>query len=81
MPKFKYQGPIDTAATLKGPQGEETDVMLWRGSVVELPADNAYVVALVAQGHLVPVSAPVVALADSADAPASTLTTSKKGAK
>lgn len=73
--KFKYQGPTDSSVTLKV-DGQDVDVVLFRGSTVELPDDHEYVKTLIALRYLLPArGAPAVA-----DAQGST-TTAKKGAK
>ena len=73
--KFKYQGPTDSSVTLKV-DCQDVDVVLFRGSTVELPDDHEYVKTLIALGYLAPQGdAPEVA-----DAQGST-TTAKKGAK
>nr|VFK17451.1 MAG: hypothetical protein BECKLPF1236B_GA0070989_111716 [Candidatus Kentron sp. LPFa] len=51
--RFKYQGPIDTGVTLSG-EGREREIILLRGGAYDLPAKNAYVASLIAQGYLVP---------------------------
>lgn len=73
--KFKYQGPTDSSVTLKV-DGQDMDVVLFRGSTVELPEDHEYVKTLIALGYLVlEGDAPAVALPEVA------ATTVKKGAK
>ncbi len=72
--KFKYQGPTDSSVTLKV-DGQNVDVVLFRGSTVELPDDHEYVKTLIALGYLdSDGDAPAVA-----DAQGST--TAKKGTK
>lgn len=51
--KFTYRGP-NSSVTLKQADGAEQDVILWNGSIVELPEDHEYVVSLLAQGFLEP---------------------------
>ena len=71
--KFKYQGPTDSSVTLKV-DGADQDVLLFRGTSVELPEEHEYVKTLIALGYLVADDAP--------QAPAdATESTSKKGAK
>lgn len=73
--KFKYQGPTDSSVTLKV-DGKDVDVVLFRGSTVELPDDHEYVKTLIALGYLVPEGdLPAVAQ------PEASTTTAKKGAK
>lgn len=52
MAKYLYSGPM-SAATLD----DGTDVILFPGREVTLPAENAWVKTLVAQKHLTPVLA------------------------
>lgn len=52
--KYTYQGPVDSGVTLKDEKGQETEVLLYRGTSVDLPEDNEYVKTLVALNHLVP---------------------------
>lgn len=71
MAKYLYSGPM-SAATLD----DGTDVILFPGREVTLPAENAWVKTLVAQKHLTPVAAPKAAPAPSrAPAPAATTKT------
>ena len=73
--KFKYQGPTDSSVTLKV-DGQDMDVVLFRGSTVELPEDHEYIKTLIALGYLVlEGDAPAVPLPEVA------ATTVKKGAK
>jgi hypothetical protein len=51
--KFTYEGPCNTAFTLRLADGASRDVVLHRGREVELPDDNEYVQSLVSLGHLV----------------------------
>lgn len=79
--QFKYTGPnsgisIVTGKDKDGKPIEETDVMLWNGSQVELPADNEHVQVMVAQGYLTEV-VEVAAPASVADAPVKTGTKAK----
>lgn len=69
MAKFLYSGPM-SAATLD----DGTDVILFTGREVTLPADNAWVKGLVAQKLLTPVAAPKAAPARNT-APATTTKT------
>jgi len=73
MTMFKYQGPVDSSVTLKV-DGQDRDVVLFRGQTVDLPESHDYVQTLVALGHLAPV-------AIEAAAPAVESETVKKGAK
>lgn len=72
--KFKYQGPTDSSVTLKV-KGRDVDVVLFRGSTVELPDDHEYVKTLIALGYLAPEGNV------SAVAQPEASTTAKKGAK
>jgi len=73
--KFKYQGPTDSSVTLRI-DGKDVDVVLFRGSTVELPDDHEYVKTLIALGYLAPEGdAPAEAQ------PEASTTTAKKGAK
>jgi hypothetical protein len=49
--RFLYRGPT-SGATLRLPEGKSLEVMLFDGEVVELPASNAHVGKLIAQGFL-----------------------------
>jgi len=69
--KYQYHGPTDSSVTLRV-DGRDVDVLLFRGSTVELPQTHDYVQTLIALGHLVPVDEPT--------APAKP-TTQKKGAE
>lgn len=72
--KFKYQGPTDSSVTLKV-DGQDVDVVLFRGSTVELPDEHEYVKTLIALGYLAPEGdVPAVAQPEAS-------TTAKKGAK
>ena len=77
--QFKYTGPNSgiSIVTDKDKDGKpiETDVMLWNGSQVELPADNEHVQVMVAQGYLAEVVE--VAAPASVDAPVKTGTKTK----
>lgn len=59
MARYIYNGPM-SAATL----GDGTDVILFNGGEVELPADNEWVKGLVAQKRLAPVTKSAAAPAD-----------------
>ena len=48
--KYLYEGP-NSGVTLQ----DGTEVLLWNGKEVELPADNEYVKTLVALGYLKPI--------------------------
>jgi len=47
--KYLYEGP-NSGVTLQ----DGTEVLLWNGKEVELPADNEYVKTLMALGYLKP---------------------------
>lgn len=53
--KYLYSGP-NSSATIKvsGPTGAFVDreVILWKGQVVELPAEHAFTAALISEGML-----------------------------
>jgi len=48
--KYLYEGP-NSGVTLQ----DGTEVLLWNGKQVELPADNEYVKTLMALGYLKPI--------------------------
>jgi len=48
--KYLYEGP-NSGVTLQ----DGTEVLLWNGKEVELPADNEYVKTLMALGYLKPI--------------------------
>ena len=48
--KYLYEGP-NSGVTLQ----DGTEVLLWSGKEVELPADNEYVKTLLALGYLKPI--------------------------
>lgn len=82
MTMFKYQGPVDSSVTLKV-DGQDRDVVLFRGQTVDLPEEHDYVQTLVALGHLQPAapSAPGKVATVEAAAPAAESESAKKGAK
>jgi hypothetical protein len=78
---FKYQGPVDSSVTLKV-DGQDRDVVLFRGQTVDLPEEHDYVQTLVALGHLVPTAATTPSKAVTVEAAAAAESeTAKKGAK
>ena len=51
LQNFTYSGP-NSAITLVLADSTEQEIILWTGSLVNLPADHEAVIALVAQGWL-----------------------------
>ena len=52
LTKYQYVGPVNSSCTLRLGETEELDVLLLRGSIVEMPATHEYTQLLVAQGYL-----------------------------
>ena len=52
LTKYQYVGPVNSSCTLRLGETEELDVLLLRGSIVEMPATHEYTQVLVAQGYL-----------------------------
>lgn len=70
---FEYCGPCNSSFTLppETEGGQTTDVLLYIGKPVELPAENEYVKSLLFQGYLKPVAEEKpVAIAKSSKKPA-----------
>jgi len=63
LTKYQYVGPVNSSCTLRLGETEELDVLLLRGSIVEMPATHEYTQVLVAQGYLeaIPAAAPSMA--------------------
>ena len=54
--KYRYKGPLNGVTLAPGKAGDKPrEIMLYPDTEVALPADNAYVKTLVAQGRLIPV--------------------------
>lgn len=51
--KYLYSGPVSAVTLADG-----TEVMLYPGKIVELPADHEYTATLLALSHLTPVAEP-----------------------
>lgn len=59
MEEFEYTNPTPAHFTLNGlKKGATADFSLYQGKSYSLPADNAYIKGLIAQGHLVPAKKP-----------------------
>ena len=52
LTKYQFVGPVNSSCTLRLGETEELDVLLLRGSIVEMPATHEYTQVLVAQGYL-----------------------------
>ena len=57
LTKYHYVGPVNSSCTLRLGETEELNVLLFRGSIVEMPATHEYTQVLVAQGYLEPIPA------------------------
>ena len=65
LTKYQYVGPVNSSCTLRLGEADELDVLLLRGSIVEMPATHEYTQVLVAQGYLEAISAAAPSMAKS----------------